>query len=97
MPRVGVLFGIAENDPEGRNRIDAFRQGLEKLGWMAGQNVQVEYRWGGGGEGLERMRAQGAGLGRMKPDVLLCGATFAVGMLTQGSRDITLVFSRVTD
>jgi hypothetical protein len=25
MPRVGVLFGIAENDPEGGKRIDAFR------------------------------------------------------------------------
>jgi hypothetical protein len=37
MPRVGALFGIAENDPEGRNRIDAFRQGLEKLGWVQGK------------------------------------------------------------
>ena len=31
MRRIGVLFGIAENDPEGRNRVDAFRQELEKL------------------------------------------------------------------
>jgi putative tryptophan/tyrosine transport system substrate-binding protein len=32
MPHVGALFGISENDPEGRDRIDAFRHGLEKLG-----------------------------------------------------------------
>jgi putative tryptophan/tyrosine transport system substrate-binding protein len=97
MPRVGVLFGIAENDPEGRNRIDAFRQGLEKLGWMAGQNVQVEYRWGGGGEGLERMRAQAAELVRLKPDVLLAGATLALVALQQATRDIPIVFAQVTD
>jgi putative tryptophan/tyrosine transport system substrate-binding protein len=97
MPRVGVLFGIAENDPEGRNRIDAFRQGLEKLGWMAGQNVQVEYRWGGGGEGLERMRAQAAELVRLKPDVLLAGATLALVALQQVTRDIPIVFAQVTD
>jgi putative ABC transport system substrate-binding protein len=97
MPRVGVLFGIAENDPEGRNRIDAFRQGLEKLGWMAGQNVQVEYRWGGGGEGLERMRAQAAELVRLKPDVLLAGATLALVALQQATREIPIVFAQVTD
>jgi putative tryptophan/tyrosine transport system substrate-binding protein len=97
MPRVGVLFGIAENDPEGGNRIDAFRQGLEKLGWMAGQNVQVEYRWGGGGEGLERMRAQAAELVRLKPDVLLAGATLALVALQEATRDIPIVFAQVTD
>jgi putative tryptophan/tyrosine transport system substrate-binding protein len=97
MPRVGVLFGIAENDPEGRNRIDAFRQGLEKLGWIAGQNVHVEYRWGGGGEGLERMRAQAAELVRLKPDVLLAGATLALVALQQATRDIPIVFAQVTD
>jgi ABC-type uncharacterized transport system substrate-binding protein len=97
MPRVGVLFGIAENDPEGRNRIDAFRQGLEKLGWMAGQNVQVDYRWGGGGEGLERMRAQAAELVRLKPDVLLAGATLALVALQEATRDIPIVFAQVTD
>jgi putative ABC transport system substrate-binding protein len=97
MRRVGVLFGIAENDPEGRNRLDAFRQELEKLGWVAGRNVQVEYRWGGGGEGLERMRAQAAELVRLKPDVLLAGATLALVALQQATRDIPIVFAQVTD
>jgi putative ABC transport system substrate-binding protein len=67
MPRVGVLFGIAENDPEGRNRIDAFRQGLEKLGWIPGKNLRIESRWAGGD--LDRQRAQAAELVRLKPDV----------------------------
>ena len=97
LPRVGVLFGIAENDPEGRNRVDAFRQGLEKLGWIAGKNLQMHYRWGGGGEGLERMRAQATELVRLKPDVLLAGATLALVALQQATRDIPIVFAQVTD
>jgi putative tryptophan/tyrosine transport system substrate-binding protein len=97
MPRVGVLFGIAENDPEGRNRVDAFRQELEKLGWMVGQNLHVDYRWGGGTEGLERMRAHAAELVRLKPDVLLAGATLALVALQQATRDIPIVFAQVTD
>ena len=32
---IGVLSGLAENDPEGRARIAAFRDGLQRLGWNA--------------------------------------------------------------
>jgi len=34
--RVGVLVGLAENDPEAKARFSAFRQGFEKLGWFEG-------------------------------------------------------------
>ncbi len=95
MPRVGVLFGIAEKDPEGRNRIDAFRHGLEKLGWMAGQNVQIESRWAGGD--LDRLKAQAAELVRLKPDVLVAGATVSLVALQEATRDIPIVFAQVTD
>ena len=33
--RIGVLSGLAENDPEGRARIAAFRGWLQRLGWNA--------------------------------------------------------------
>src|SRR6266545_5203614 len=95
MPRVGVLFGIAENDPEGRNRIDAFRQGLEKLGWMPGKNLRIGSRWAGGDP--ERLRAQAAELVRLKPDVLLAGATISLVALQQATPDIPIVFAQVTD
>jgi putative tryptophan/tyrosine transport system substrate-binding protein len=95
MPRVGVLFGIAEKDPEGRNRIDAFRHGLEKLGWMAGQNVQIESHWAGGD--LDRLKAQAAELVRLKPDVLVAGATVSLVALQEATRDIPIVFAQVTD
>jgi len=34
MRRIGVLIALAESYPEAQARIAAFRQGLEKLGWI---------------------------------------------------------------
>ena len=34
IPRVGVLLGIGENDPEAKTRVKAFQQGLRDLGWF---------------------------------------------------------------
>jgi putative tryptophan/tyrosine transport system substrate-binding protein len=47
MRRVSVLLGLAENDPEAKNRIKAFRLGMRDSGWIEGRNVQVEYRLAG--------------------------------------------------
>ena len=42
--RIGVLVGLAENDPEMKERIAGLRQGLEKLGWAEGSNLRIDYR-----------------------------------------------------
>jgi len=47
MRRIGVLMGYAENDPETRSRLAAFRQRLEKRGWSEGRNVHIETRFAG--------------------------------------------------
>ena len=46
--RIGVLMGLAADDPEGQARLAAFVQGLQQSGWTVGQNVRVDYRWSGG-------------------------------------------------
>ena len=48
MRRIGVLMLYPENDPAGQLRATAFRQGLEKLGWAVGRNVQIDFQWGSG-------------------------------------------------
>jgi putative tryptophan/tyrosine transport system substrate-binding protein len=43
--RVGVLMGLAEDDPDSKARLVAFRPGLEKLGWSEGRNIHLEVRF----------------------------------------------------
>ena len=45
MRRIGVLMAYAESDPEVQTWIAAFRKGLRELGWVEGQNIQIEFRW----------------------------------------------------
>jgi hypothetical protein len=45
MRRIGVLIGLAEDDPETKARLAGFRQGLEKRGWSEGRNLQIDYRF----------------------------------------------------
>jgi putative tryptophan/tyrosine transport system substrate-binding protein len=44
--RIGVLMAHAENDAEFHDYLAAFREGLEKLGWVEGRNIQIDSRWG---------------------------------------------------
>jgi putative tryptophan/tyrosine transport system substrate-binding protein len=46
IPRVAVLTGYAQDDPEVQLRIAAFEQGLRALGWINARNVQIIYRFG---------------------------------------------------
>jgi ABC-type uncharacterized transport system substrate-binding protein len=45
--RISVLMGFAENDREGQTFVAAFREGLQKLGWVEGRNIRIDYRWTG--------------------------------------------------
>jgi hypothetical protein len=49
MRRVGVLMNLNTGDPEAQTRIAAFMQGLQEAGWVLGNNLQVDFRWGGDG------------------------------------------------
>jgi hypothetical protein len=42
MPRVGVLMGVAERDPESERWIQALLEGLSELGWHRGINLAIE-------------------------------------------------------
>ena len=74
MRRIGVLTVVTESDPEARSSITAFATRLRELGWMAGENVRIDYRWGG--YDVTRMTLLAKELIELKPDVLLA-ATYA--------------------
>src|SRR5262245_17874815 len=48
MRRIGVLQGLAANDPEGQDRFDALFHALQELDWIDGRNIQIVHRLTGG-------------------------------------------------
>src|SRR5262249_32082326 len=46
--RVGVLMGGVATDVMAQSNLATFMQGLRKLGWIEGQNLQTEVRWSAG-------------------------------------------------
>jgi ABC-type uncharacterized transport system substrate-binding protein len=93
--RIGVLMAYAEDNPEGKPRLAAFAQGLEKLGWTDGRNIRIEYRWSAGD--VERTRRYAAELVALAPDVILAGNTSTVGPLQQATHTVPIVFAGVVD
>ena len=73
MRRVGVLH-FSEHQPESKAYIATFLQQLGELGWMVGNNLQVDYRWTGGLEG--RIYQYAAELVALAPDVVLAAGDF---------------------
>jgi putative ABC transport system substrate-binding protein len=67
MPVIGFLnSGSADAYPD---RLVAFRAGLNELGYVEGQNVTVEYRWGLGQ--YDRLAVMAAELTRRPVSVLV--------------------------
>src|SRR6266852_7626279 len=95
MRKLGVLMIVAEDDPDSKLRIAAFRQGLQELGWQDGQNIRIEYRWAGGKPDLIHEYAQQ--LVALAPDVILANGTPVVAALKPLTRAIPLVGVLVVD
>jgi putative tryptophan/tyrosine transport system substrate-binding protein len=92
--RIGVLMS-APDDPEGQARFAAFRQGLQKLGWTEGVNLQLEIRWTAGDADLDRRFA--AELVALTPDVILATASPTVAALQAATRTVPVVFANAVD
>ena len=63
MRRIGVLMAYADTDLEAKKWIAAFNRRIAELGWKAGSNVTIEYRWAGDAH-VARSRSSGAGCGQ---------------------------------
>src|SRR6516225_4901108 len=92
MRRIGVLMPFAKDNPDGQALIAAFLQGLQKLGWTEGRNLQIEYRWG-----TSDLQKAAAELVALSPDVIFANATPAVAALQQATRSVPIVFANVGD
>jgi ABC-type uncharacterized transport system substrate-binding protein len=93
--RIGVLMALPETDAGSQARVVAFLQGLEKLGWRVGRNLQIDYRWGM--FDVERARAATADLLRLAPDVILANGVVALAAAQQATRTTPIVFMVVSE
>ena len=95
MRLIGVLTPFAANDAEGQARLMVFAQGLQHSGWIVGQNIRIEYRWGDGK--ADTMRKYAAELVALAPDVMLASSSAAVAPLLEVTRTVPIVFAGVGD
>jgi putative ABC transport system substrate-binding protein len=94
--RVGVLMGYPENDLEGPAFFAAFREALQKLGWVEGRNIQLDTRWASPDDGEARQRFAKE-LVALQPDLILSSVTPTTAALLQHTRTIPIVFATVAD
>jgi putative tryptophan/tyrosine transport system substrate-binding protein len=93
--RIGVLTSAGLDDIEGQARYAAFVQGLQQLGWIDGQNIRIDPRWGSGN--TEEIRRHVAELVALVPDVMLVVGSAAMGPLLDVTRSMPIVFTQVPD
>jgi len=85
VPRIGFLSGTG---PESTN-VEAFRQGLQDLGYVEGKNILVEYRYLEGQ--LDRIPSLVAELVQLKADVLVLVTLSSIRAAKQATKTIPIV------
>src|SRR6516165_6556600 len=83
------------HDSEGQNRVTAFVQAMQQLGWSVGQNIRLHYRWGDGTSAT--MQKYAAELVALAPDVILADSSAALAPLLQATHTIPIVLAIVAD
>src|SRR3954465_13989140 len=76
---LGIFMSTPETDREFQSYVAAFREELQKLGWIERHNIQFESRWGGINDELRRQFAQE--LVALRPDLILSQNTTTTAAL----------------
>jgi putative ABC transport system substrate-binding protein len=94
--RIGVLWlQSASDEPASGALFETFLQGLRDLGYVEGQNLVVEHRYGEWS--FERLRDLAAELVQLKADVILAPGTPPSQAVKRATTDIPVVFWAVAD
>src|SRR5262245_21209415 len=92
--RIGVMIALPEGDPELKEWLAAFREGLERLGWSEGRNVSFEYRFAPAGAHAQEFAKE---LLALQPDAILAFSTPVTAAFQRESRTIPIVFIGIAD
>jgi putative ABC transport system substrate-binding protein len=90
VPRIGYLSGAGDPSNPGPN-VEAFRRGLQELGYIEGKNILVEYRYIEGKR--DRVPSLVAELVQLKVDVLVSPNLPAIRAAKQATIPIVMVIN----
>jgi len=93
--RIAMLSGLTASDPEAQARLAAFHQGLKEVGWTAGRNLRIDFRWSSGDTAETRTLARE--LVELKPELIIGMTTPAVAALVKETKTIPIVFAGIVD
>ena len=95
-PRITVVGILHPGNPDPTfPSIAALRQGLSALGYVEGQNIRLEYRWGEGK--VEQLPSLAASLVQLNVDVLYTTGPQAMRAAMSASRTIPIVGDNLED
>ncbi len=92
--RIGWISAIELDDVQTSARMAAAHRGLQKLGWVEGQNLRIDLR---SGSGAETIRKNIAELIALSPDLLVSSGAASLQLLLPATRTIPIVFANVAD
>jgi putative tryptophan/tyrosine transport system substrate-binding protein len=95
VPRIGALLAFDEKDPMAQGWVAALKDQLRKLGWVEGQNIQIDFRWAS--SDVKAMQQLAEELIALRPDVILSSSTPPTRILMQHTRTIPIVFANLVD
>ena len=84
--RIGVLMHNAQNDPESKAELAAFRQGLQQLGWSEGRNIRIDIRFAA--DRPDQYEVLAKQLIALQPDAIFAYTTPITAALQRESRTI---------
>src|SRR5262249_45284577 len=93
VPRIGVLFPGFPATYAARSQ--SFLQGLHDLGWVDGQTLKIEWRWGE--DRVEKLPSLAAELVRLNVDVTVANGTPAIKALKDATNTIPIVMAAIGD
>ena len=93
--RVGVFTALAANEPVFKARFEVFQRELERLGWLLGRNLHLDYRFGAGQS--DRYPALAQELIVAQPDAIVAHTTQVATALHRATHAIPIVFFDVSD
>jgi ABC-type uncharacterized transport system substrate-binding protein len=95
MRHIGVVSTLQEDDPESAARRAVFEQALQALGWTAGRNLRIDYRWTG--YDPVRIQKSAAELAALAPDVILASGNIVIASMLRAARTIPIMLAQAID